>query len=156
MFCNKILWWHTSPSSDPKWLVEHKFFSWIGRNLFLSKVVLPRFKGACSIIWIVLWWRWLIWRSKITWSGVLLDCFIKFKKTMFLTRKKNYIRNLKTNIWKRMLPSPPASLLPRFGRNLFRAGRRIMTSLRVNACLVRRLCQNQIIADSQTLNTYLR
>ena len=46
--------------SDPKWLVENKFVSWIGRNLFLSKVVRPRFKGACSIIWIVLWWRCLI------------------------------------------------------------------------------------------------
>ena len=61
----------------------------------------------------------------------------------------SYIRILKTGIGERMLSSPPASLLPRFGRNQFRAGRRTKTAIRVNACLARRPCQNQIIADSQ-------
>ena len=61
----------------------------------------------------------------------------------------SYIKILKTNIGKRMLSAPPASLLPRFGRNQFRAQQLTMTVFRVNACLARRPCQNQIIADSQ-------
>ena len=61
----------------------------------------------------------------------------------------SYIRILKIDIGKRMLSSPPASILPRFGRNQFKAGRRTMTAIRVNACRARRPCQNQFIADSQ-------
>ena len=52
-----------------------------------------------------------------------------------------YIRILKIDIGKRTLSSPPASILPRFGRNQFKVGRRTMAVLRVNACLVRRPCQ---------------
>ena len=61
----------------------------------------------------------------------------------------SYIRVFKTDIGKRMLSSPPASLLPRFGRNQFRAGRQTKTAFRANACPARRPCQNQFIADSQ-------
>ena len=52
-----------------------------------------------------------------------------------------------------MLSPPPASLLPRYGRNRIRAGRRTKTQLKrviqANVCLARRPCQNQFIADSQ-------
>ena len=47
-----------------------------------------------------------------------------------------------------MLSSPPALLLTWLYRNQFRAGRLTMTAFRVNVCLARRPCQNQILADS--------
>ena len=62
-------------------------------------------------------------------------------------------QSLQADIGKRMLSSPPASLLPRYGRNRIRAGRRTKTQLKrviqANVCLARRPCQNQFIADSQ-------
>ena len=61
----------------------------------------------------------------------------------------SYIIVLTTDIGKRMLSSPPASPLPKFDRNEFRAGRLTMTEFRVNTCLARRPCQNQLITDSQ-------
>ena len=52
-----------------------------------------------------------------------------------------------------MLSSPPASLLPKYGRNRIRAGRRTKTQLKrviqASVCLAQRPCQNQFIADSQ-------
>ena len=63
---------------------------------------------------------------------------------------------LQVDIGKRMLPSPPASLLSKYGRNRIKAKRRTKTQLkrmiRANVCLVRRPCQNQFIADSQRLS----
>ena len=62
-------------------------------------------------------------------------------------------QSLQADIGKRMLPSPPTSLLPKYGRNRIRAGRRIKTRLKrvIQAifCLVRLPCQNQLIADGQ-------
>ena len=74
------------------------------------------------------------------------------------TRAPFLCQCLQADIGKRMLSSPQASLLPKYGRNRIRAGRRTKTQLkrviRANVCLVRRPCQNHIIADTQTLNTY--
>ena len=53
----------------------------------------------------------------------------------------------KTDIGKRVLFSPPGSLLPRFDRNQFRVGRRTKTAIRAIACPARRLCQNQFIGN---------
>ena len=69
------------------------------------------------------------------------------------TRVSFLRQSLQADIGKRILSSPPASLLPRYDRNRIRAGRRTKTRLKgviqANVCLVRLLCQNQIIADSQ-------
>ena len=69
------------------------------------------------------------------------------------TRVSFLHQRLQADIGKRMLSSPPASLLPRDGHNRIRAGRRTKTQLKrviqANVCLARRLCQNQFIADSQ-------
>ena len=62
-------------------------------------------------------------------------------------------QSLQADIGKRMLPSPPSSLLPRYGRNRIRAGRRTKTRLKrviqSNVFLVRLPCQNPFIADGQ-------
>ena len=69
------------------------------------------------------------------------------------TRDFFICQSLQADIGKRMLSSPPASLLPRYGRNRIRAGRRTKTQLKrviqANVCLARLPCQNQFIADSQ-------
>ena len=69
------------------------------------------------------------------------------------TRVSFLHQSLHADIRKRMLSSLPASLLPRYGRNRIRAGRRTNTQLKgvtqANVCLARRPCQNQYIADSQ-------
>ena len=74
------------------------------------------------------------------------------------TRASFLCQCLQADIGKRMLSSPPASPLPKYGRNRIRAGRRTKTQpkkvIRANVCLVRRPCQNHIIADTQTVNTY--
>ena len=46
------------------------------------------------------------------------------------TRVSFLHQSLQTDIGKRMLSSPPASLLPRYGRNRIRAGRRTKTQLK--------------------------
>ena len=62
-------------------------------------------------------------------------------------------QGLQADIGKRMLSSPPASLLPRYGRNRIKAWRRTKTHLKkvvqADVYLARRPCQNQFIADSQ-------
>ena len=74
------------------------------------------------------------------------------------TRDLFLYQSSQADIGKRMLSSPPASLLPKYGRNRIRAGRRTKTQpkrvIRANVCLVRSPCQNHVIADTQTVNTY--
>jgi hypothetical protein len=69
------------------------------------------------------------------------------------TRATFLCQMLQSDVGKRMLSSPPASLLPKYRRNQIRAGRRTKTRLKsvtqANVCLVRLPCQNQFIADSQ-------
>ena len=68
------------------------------------------------------------------------------------TRASFLCKCLQADIGRRMLSSPPASLLPKYGRNRMRVGRRTKTQpkkvIRANVCLVRRPCQNQFIADT--------
>ena len=92
---------------------------------------------------------------------VLVLVFIKDALTIkrMLTTRHPYTRDLflylscKSRYRKCMLSSPPASLLPRYGRNRIRAGRRTKAQLKrgieANVCLARRPCQNQFVADSQ-------
>ena len=69
------------------------------------------------------------------------------------TRDLFLYQSLQADIGKRMLSSPPASLLPRYGRNRIRAGRwtktRLKRVIQANVFVVRLPCQNQFIADSQ-------
>ena len=68
------------------------------------------------------------------------------------TRVSFLCQCLQADIGKRMLSSPPASPLPKYGRNRIRAGRRTKTQskrvIRANVCLVRRPCQNHLIVDT--------
>ena len=83
------------------------------------------------------------------------DLFIKRMLTTWCpyTQASFLCQRLQSDVGKRMLSSPPASLLPRYGRNRIRAGRRAKTQLKrviqANACLAQRPCQNHFIADSQ-------
>ena len=58
----------------------------------------------------------------------------------------SYVRGYNLTQEKRMLSSPPASPLPKYGRNRIRAGRRTKTQpkrvIRANVCLVRHPCHN--------------
>jgi len=78
-------------------------------------------------------------RMLTTWHSFTRDLFI--------------YQSCKSRYRKCMLSSPPALLLPRYGRNRIRAARRTKTQLKrviqANVCLARRSCQNQFIADSQ-------
>ena len=63
------------------------------------------------------------------------------------TRASFLCQGLQSDTGKRMLSSPPASPLPKYGRNRIRAGRRTKTQpkrvIRANVCLVRHPCHNR-------------
>ena len=73
------------------------------------------------------------------------------------TRASFLCQSLQSDTGKRMLSSPPAVPLPKFGRNRVRAGRRTKTQpkrvIRANVCLVRHPCHN-LAYDTKTVNTY--
>ena len=73
------------------------------------------------------------------------------------TRASFLCQWLQSDTGKRMLSSPPASPLPKYGRNRIRAGRRTKTQpkgvIRANVCLVRHPCHN-LAYDTKTVNTY--
>ena len=73
------------------------------------------------------------------------------------TRASILCQWLQSDTGKRMLSSPPASPLPKYGRNRVRAGRRTKTQpkrvIRANVCLVRHPCHN-LAYDTKTVNTY--
>ena len=73
------------------------------------------------------------------------------------TRASFLCQWLKSDTGKRMLSSPPASPLPKYGRNRIRAGRRTKTQpkrvIRTNVYLVRNPCHN-LAYDTETVSTY--
>ena len=73
------------------------------------------------------------------------------------TRASILCQWLQSDTGKRMMSSPPASPLPKYGRNRIRAGRRTKTQpkreIRANVCLVRHPCHN-LAYDTKTVNTY--
>ena len=73
------------------------------------------------------------------------------------TRASFLCQWLQSDTGKRMLSSPPASPLPKYGRNRIRAGQRTKTQpnivIRANVCLVRHPCHN-FAYDTETVNTY--
>ena len=73
------------------------------------------------------------------------------------TRASFLCQWLQSDIGKHMLSSPPASPLPKYGRNRVRAGQRTKTQpkrvIRANVCLVRHPCHN-LAYDTKTVDTY--
>ena len=92
---------------------------------------------------------------------VLIEDNVTIKRMLTLrhpyTRASFLCQCLESDIGKRMLSSPPASPLPKYGRNRIRAGRRTKTQpkrvIRANVCLVRHPCHN-LAYDTETVNTY--
>ena len=87
------------------------------------------------------------------------DLFIKRMLATWhpYTRASFLCQWLQSDTGKCMLSSPPASPLPKYGRNRVRAGRRTKTQpkrvIRANVCLVRHPCHN-LAYDTKTVNTY--